>query len=384
MKLDTKVEKISDTRVKVSSEIDENSVSNELNKQYKVFANKYRFPGFRAGKAPRPVVDAAVGKESVYIEATQNLIDDAYRQIINDENLRPVGNPDFSEGENTELVEDKKSYKIEFQLEVAPEIELTNYDKIQGFLPPIEATEEDIDEQMKVYSQFVAGDDKQPLEINDKNVKEKLGYDSVEDMREQIGNMVKAEKENMVPRLKEDVVCLKLRDRVKDEPSEELVEFVNTALLTDLFESLQSYGTTFDQYLKSRGYTSEEFYEDVKKQAYDEAKTRMGLDAWAKHFKLEATDEDIENEFKKAGITDVAKEKKEWIKQGKLWRLVESVTRVKAIENAVEGAKWEFDAEKAKHQFDTDNKSSKVKKSSKKTKENGKKEDKEEKDNKKK
>ncbi|MFR7670894.1 MAG: trigger factor [Collinsella sp.] len=35
-----------------------------MKKAYKDTAKKYRFPGFRAGKAPRPVIDSALGAEA--------------------------------------------------------------------------------------------------------------------------------------------------------------------------------------------------------------------------------------------------------------------------------------------------------------------------------
>lgn len=351
MKLKTKIEKISDTRVKVSTTIDEKSVSDELTKQYRIYAKKYRFPGFRPGKAPRPVIDAAVGKETVYIDATESLLDRAYRRLVEDEDLRPVGNPNFENGDNLALVEDKKPFKIEFELEVSPEIELTSYDPIEGYLPPVEATEEDIDAQVDVYLGYFTQDDKKP-ELTDEFAKEKMGFESASDMREKISEMIKAEKERMVPSLKEDVVSLKLRERVSVEPTEEMVEFVNDTLMRDLYNYLNRMGTTFDQYLAGRNTTAEQFYEDAKKQARDEAKTRMALDAWAKHFKCECTEEDIAKQFESAGIKDIEKEKALWIEDGKLWKLREGVGRANAVRDAVKSGKWTFDEEKAKHQFD--------------------------------
>ena len=54
---------------------------------------------------------------------------------------------------------------------------------------------------------------------------------------------------------------------------------------------------TFDQYLDTMGIDSEQFKEDMKKQAKDLVKQDLALDAWARHFNIEATDEEITAEF---------------------------------------------------------------------------------------
>lgn len=350
MELKSEVTKVSDTRVKVSAEVDADTVSKELNVQYKKYANKYKFPGFRAGHAPRPVIDNAVGKETVYLDATEEVLNDAYHVLIEQELLRPVGEPNFEGKENEMLVEDKKPFKFEFELEVSPVVELDSYEPVEAYLPPTEATAEDIESQIDLYKGYAGVEEGE--ELTEEIIKEKMGFESEEKLREAIQGLVENEKKGALPRLKEDVVSLKLRERVQVEPTDEMVDYINNVLLNEMFQNLQQYGMTFDQYLASRKMSSDEFYDDVQKQAVDEAKTRMALDAWVRHFGLATTDEDIIEEFEKAGIKDVEKTKKQWAESGRLWRLRETIERSKAVENAVKNAKFTFDAEKAEHQFD--------------------------------
>lgn len=356
MKLKIKVEKIDDIVRKVTCEVDSDSVSNELTKQYKKYAKKYRFPGFRAGKAPRPVVDAAVGKEAVYIDATQEIVDGALRQAIEDKKLALASEPRFDSKETKDLITDKEPYKFVFSFDTYPEVELSSYDPIEGYLPQSQATDEELEEQLKNYASYFAVDGVEP-EIDEKFATEKMNFESLDDMKKHIKDMITSEKEAAFERLKADIVAIKLRERLSVEPTEEMVEYLNTELLGEMFKDLQRYGTTFDQYLKNRNLTAEQFYEDVKKQAADECKTRMAADIWAKHFKCECTKKDISDEFKAAGFKDVETEEKKWIDDGKLWKLREGITRKKAFDNAIENAKWTIDDEKAKHQFDYLNKS---------------------------
>ena len=350
MELKTNVEKISETRVKVNLEIDAKSVSKQLNLVYKDYAKKYKFPGFRPGKAPRPVINNAIGKEDIYIEATEHVLDEAYYLLIEQESLRPVGQPNFEDKENKALIEDNKPFNVEFELEVSPVIELDSYDPIEAYLPPTDATEDDVKQQMDMYKS-IAGL-KEDEELADEVVKEKLSFDSIEDLKDAIKEYVKNQKEANLPRLKEDVVSLKMRERANIEPTDEMVDFVNNVLLSDMYSNLQQAGVTLDQYLAGRGMSPDDFYADVKKQAKDEAKTRIALDSWVKHFDLQATDADIDAEFAKAGMQDTAMMKDLWAKTGRLWRLREAIERTKAVENAVESAKFTFDEERAAHQFD--------------------------------
>ena len=354
MDLETNVEKVNDTRVKVSGVVDAQTVSNALNRHYKNYAKKYKFPGFRAGKAPRPVIDNAVGKETVYLDATEEVLNSAYNILVEQESLRPVGEPNF-EGKNNEmLVEDKKPFKFEFELEVTPVVELTSYDPVEGFLPSEEATDEDMETQINMFKQMAQL--KEEDELTDEITKEKLGFETVDELKKALEENIKKEKAAQLPRIKEDLVSLKLHERVNVEPTDDYVGFINNVLLSEMYQNLQRMGATLDQYLASRKMSADEFYDDVKAQAYDEAKTRMALDSWVKHFNLQATDAEIATEFEKAGMSDVEAMKKLWGETGRLWRLREAIERTKAVENAVETAKFTIDEEKAKHQFDELNK----------------------------
>lgn len=350
MELKTKVEKVNDTRVKVETEVDAESVSKALNLIYKEYANKYKFPGFRPGKAPRPVINNAFGKEDIYMQATENVINDAFNLLVEEESLRPVGSPNYEDKENEALIEDKKPYHIEFELEVSPVVELESYDPVEAFLPPLEASKDDMKQQIDMYKSIAKLEEDD--ELTDEIVKEKLSFDTVSELEDAIKEYVQNQKEANLPRIKEDVVSLKLRERVKTDPTDEMVDFVNNVLLNEMYTNLQQSGATLDQYLTARGISADDFYKDVKKQAFDEAKTRIALDSWVKHFNLEATDAEIDAEFAKAGMTDTEMMKELWGKTGRLWRLREAIERTKAVENAVESAKFTFDEEKAAHQFD--------------------------------
>ena len=52
---------VKDAKLTATVTIPAADVDAAIKKAYKEAAKKYRFPGFRAGKAPRPVIDSALG-----------------------------------------------------------------------------------------------------------------------------------------------------------------------------------------------------------------------------------------------------------------------------------------------------------------------------------
>ena len=68
-----------------------------IKKAYKAAAKQYRFPGFRAGKAPRPVIDSALGKDAVLAQATNELIGSNEGNVLNELDIVPVKEGDDQE-----------------------------------------------------------------------------------------------------------------------------------------------------------------------------------------------------------------------------------------------------------------------------------------------
>ena len=130
--VETKVEALQDNRTKVTVTVDAKDIDARIKKTYKDFAYKYNFPGFRRGKAPRPVIDNALGKEAVRATVTDDLVNGCYPLAIDDCRLYPVGKPEFDE---TDLVEGGKPYTFAFTVAVKPELELSSYEPVEIKLP---------------------------------------------------------------------------------------------------------------------------------------------------------------------------------------------------------------------------------------------------------
>ena len=145
--METKVELLEDNRAKVTVTIDAATVADSIKKQYKKVANQYTIPGFRKGKAPRPVIDSALGKDYVRATVTDDLVNGNYPLAIDESGIYPVGQPDFGE-ETMDLVEDGKDYTFVFEIGTKPTPTLSSYDPVEIEMPADKATDEQIEAEI--------------------------------------------------------------------------------------------------------------------------------------------------------------------------------------------------------------------------------------------
>ena len=127
-----------------------------------------------------------------------------------------------------------------------------------------------------------------------------------------------------------------LSHRIKDEIPEAYLDFTRENILRDFFNSLQEQGTTFDQFLSSRGITSEQFREDLEQQSREEAEECLALDALFKHLGMEITEEDIEKEFSVTSNPEATR--KAWEDAGRMSIIREAIKRQRATKWLVDNA----------------------------------------------
>ena len=134
---------VKDAKLTATVTIPAADVDAAIKKAYRDAAKKYRFPGFRAGHAPRPVIDNMLGAGAVLAQATNDLIGEAEPKVINELDIVPVKAGEYGELENPVADHEDFVYTIEFQLR--PSCELTSYDPVEIEMPPAEVTEGEIE-----------------------------------------------------------------------------------------------------------------------------------------------------------------------------------------------------------------------------------------------
>ena len=116
----------------------------EVRKEWDSIAGNYsrhaRIPGYRAGKAPRQVIEKKFRKE-IQDELTKALVSKSYHEAIAEKKLRVVSLTDLGD---VEFGEDR-SMRFRATVVTAPEFELPEYKSIPVQLPENTVTEAEID-----------------------------------------------------------------------------------------------------------------------------------------------------------------------------------------------------------------------------------------------
>lgn len=431
--MNIKVEALDNNQIKLSFEVDAADVDARIKRTYRQVAKRYSFPGFRPGKAPRPVIDNIMGADAVRTTVTEDLVNEVYPQALEENNLVPLARPDYQY--EMDLVEDHKPFNFTATIQVAPKVELSSYEPVEVEVPTTDATDEEIDaqiEELRNYyhdfkdanantkvkkNEFVeltmtvtneAGEEVTALscdhrlyelgqnvypasfdaeliglkkgqeksfdldlseddslmannldekskfhfdvkvevikhkvvpEVTEEWAKETFGFEGLDDMRSKIAESIKGQKAASMPRRKENECLIELAKRVDAELPEALTEREEANLLQSFYGQLSRMGLTFDNYLKTMQLTAEQFKEDTKKQAADTVRQDLALDAWARHFDITATEEEVHNEFAQADLDDPDAIEAEWRKEGRLPMIRESIVRANALRDVVAKAK---------------------------------------------
>ncbi len=151
--LKTSVEKLEGTNVKLTVTVPAEDVDEAIDGVYGAVAARVKIPGFRKGKAPRPVIDSHVGRDYMLQEATEAVVNSTYSQAVDAEGLRPIDSPEIDE---LEPVKPGEEFTYAAQVETRPELSLGPYDDITLELPPSKASDREIDAQINYMAERFA------------------------------------------------------------------------------------------------------------------------------------------------------------------------------------------------------------------------------------
>lgn len=135
------LERLPESRVQLEIEIDHDRLERSLDSAYRRIAAKSRFPGFRAGKAPRAVVERAVGRQGLIREALDKLVPDAYNEAIEAEDVQAIGQPELE-------IQELEPVRFLATVPVRPTVDLVAYKEIRVEREKAEVTPEMLDEQL--------------------------------------------------------------------------------------------------------------------------------------------------------------------------------------------------------------------------------------------
>lgn len=125
-------------------EVDAEQVAAALDKAFRKVVQKVNVPGFRKGKVPRGIFEARFGVESLYQDAIDILLPEAYTKAVDEAGIEPIDRPDV----DVEQFGKGQAFKFKAKVAVKPEVTLGEY---KGLVVPAEdatVTDEEIDAEL--------------------------------------------------------------------------------------------------------------------------------------------------------------------------------------------------------------------------------------------
>ena len=161
----TTVDKLSDTRVKLTVNVPFSELDKEIDAAYKAIAQQVTIPGFRKGKAPRQLIDARFGRGPVLEQVVNDMLPVKYEEAMKENDINPIGQPEV----DIKQIEDNDFVEFTAEVDVQPDIEVPDFSKIKVSVAPLksldEATEEQVDQLRDRFGELK--ETKRQLKTND-------------------------------------------------------------------------------------------------------------------------------------------------------------------------------------------------------------------------
>ncbi len=136
------VERMPQSSVSLDIVAENDEFNRALDRAYRKLNRQVRIPGFRPGKAPRQIVEQRLGRQMLVEEAQREIMDDLYRQALEQEELTPVSEP------NVDVYQDEPvGFRVEVQ--IYPDVDLYEYAEVRVEPQEVNVTDEDVDEVLE-------------------------------------------------------------------------------------------------------------------------------------------------------------------------------------------------------------------------------------------
>ena len=141
MEITVSSENLEKSRVKLTVDVPLEEVERAYKRAVRRVSDKVNIPGFRRGRAPQALVERHAGVESVFREALDRLVPEAYAEALKQTAIQPVGNPEL------EMLQAEMDQAVSFAatVPVKPEVDAGDYCAIQITKEKRLVTDEDIE-----------------------------------------------------------------------------------------------------------------------------------------------------------------------------------------------------------------------------------------------
>ncbi|WP_298819584.1 trigger factor [Chloroflexus sp.] len=135
--------KLPKSLVSLQIEIDRDQFERGLDQAARRLSQKFPIHGFRPGKAPRFIIERTFGRAALIEEATEDLINNAYKKAIQQEQIEVVGPPTL------ERIDSLEPFIFTVNVPVPPTVELPDYRGIRAPFQVAPVTDEMVELELE-------------------------------------------------------------------------------------------------------------------------------------------------------------------------------------------------------------------------------------------
>ncbi|MBU5593612.1 trigger factor [Amphibacillus sp. MSJ-3] len=133
-------------------EVEAEKFNDALDKAFKKVVKDVQLPGFRKGRVPRGLFEQRFGVESLYQDAVDILLPEAYSTAIDETGILPVDQPEV----DITQIEKGKTFIFTAEITVKPEVKLGEYKDLEVEEDDVTVTDEDVDQDIENQRQRLA------------------------------------------------------------------------------------------------------------------------------------------------------------------------------------------------------------------------------------
>lgn len=367
-----------------------------IDKAFKKKQKEVKVNGFRKGKVPRNVYEKNFGKESLFIDAAEEVLQDAYTKVMEESKLIPVVQPSVDIKEiNDEAV------TFTFKIITKPEVKIKKYKGLKINKEEVKVTDEEINHEighlLEQYEEAVTKDGKiengNIAVIDFEGFKEGVAFDGgkgenysleigsntfIPGFEEKLIGMKANEEKDLDLTFPEDYQASDLAGQkvVFHVKVNEIKEKVQRELDEDFFEDLGMDGVKDEKSLKEEieknikaqkemdaenKYIEELLSEvsknvevDIPQEMVDEESERL-MNRFARQMEMQGISLDIYYQFTKSSENDLRKQIEPEAYQNVLYRLMlEELMNLEKVEVSDEEVQKEAEEMANKYQMEKD------------------------------
>lgn len=271
--------------------------------------------GFRKGKVPEDIAKKKISPMKVLEEMAHRAISEKYIDIIKDNDIQAIGNPQIS------ITKIAEGSDLEFTIETAvlPDIKIGDYKKIAKNINKeeldTEVSQQEVDDainnvrkmraQQTMQAEAKEGEDvpswndikEEDLpELTDDIVKEIGSFESVDDFTSKMKeNLAQEKKAKAIDKKRISLVDGILEASEIDVPKM-MVDHELNKMMHEFEHNIAMTGMRFDDYLNSIKKTRDDYKAEWEPQAKKRAQTQLMLNHIASKENIDPSDEDIKKE----------------------------------------------------------------------------------------